>query len=222
MQAGVLSGRQEILTVGRKMRTVSHDIPDSFEPGDSLLVLAPSFATSDPKTCSGLLARDGVGESHVLCVTFTRSPEDHLVNWRRHGNLPERASFVDVDASARSMDAFEKSGGDIGQDDVDVTVSGISSPENLTRLGVRVTNCLEELADDVEDRQIVVCFDSITALLQYVELDQAFRFLHVVTERLADADAVAHFHVDPGAHDDETIETLRSLFDGTWAFEDER
>jgi hypothetical protein len=58
-------------------------------------------------------------------------------------------------------------------------------------------------------------------MLQYVELDQAFRFLHVVTDRLADADAMAHFHVDPGAHDDETIETLTSLFDGAWTFEDE-
>mgnify|MGYP000058940399 CR=1 FL=1 len=203
------------------MRTISQDIPDSFGPGDSLLVLAPSFATSDPKTCSDLLASDGVGESHVLCVTFTRSPEDHLVNWRRHGNLPANASFVDVDASARQLDAFEKSGADIGQDDVDVAVSGISSPENLTRLGVRVTECLAELDDDVEDRQIVVCFDSVTALLQYVELDQAFRFLHVVTERFADADAMAHFHLDPGAHDDETIETLTSLFDGVWAFDEE-
>jgi hypothetical protein len=203
------------------MRTVSHDIPDPFEPGDSLLVLAPSFATSGPKTCSDLLAREEGVESHVLCVTFTRTPEDHLVNWRRHGNLPERASFVDVDASARSMEAFQRSGEEIGQDDVDVTVTQISSPENLTRLGVRVTECLEELTENVGDRQVVVCFDSVTAMLQYVELDQAFRFLHVVTDRFADADAMAHFHVDPGAHDDETLETLRSLFDGVWAFEDE-
>jgi len=220
MQAGVLSGQQEIVTTEWKMGAVSQDIPDSFEPGDSLLVLASSFAVSDPKTCSDLLTPDREGENHVLCVTFTRSPEDHLVNWRRHGNLPEHASFVNVDASARQMDAFQKSGDDIDRDDVDVTTSGIFSPENLTRLGVRVTECLEELADDVEDRQIVFCFDSITTLLQYVELDQAFRFLHVVTERLTETDAMAHFHLDPGAHDDETIEMLRSLFDGVWAFDD--
>mgnify|MGYP000636901952 FL=1 len=202
------------------MRTISQDIPDSFGPGDSLLVLAPSFAVSDPKTCSDLLARDGVGENHVLCVTFMRSPEDHLINWRRHGNLPERASFVDVDASARSMKASQRSGEETGQDDVDVTIEQISSPENLTRLGVRLTNSLAELTESVGDRQVVVCFDSVTAMLQYVELDQAFRFLHVVTDRFEDAGVMAHFHVDPGAHDDETIETLRSLFDGVWTFDE--
>jgi len=203
------------------MRTISQNRPDSFEPGNSLLVLTQSFAVSDPKTCSGLLTRGEVGEIHVLCVTLMRSPEDHLVNWRRHGNLPERASFVDVDVSARSIDTFDKSSDDIGQDDVDVTVNRLSSPENLTKLGVRVTESLDELVDNVKGRQTVVCFDSVTALLQYVELDQAFRFFHVVTDRLADADAMAHFHMDPGAHDDETIETLKSLFDGAWAFDDE-
>lgn len=195
------------------MRTISQDTLDSFGAGDNLLVLSPTFSATEPMTCSDLLTRAGTDREHVLCITFTRSPEDHIVNWRRHENLPERAAFVDVDASPGSNPRLGDGTDYSTTRDVDVTVDRVSSPENLTRLGVRTTNRLDAITDEVGDRQVVACFDSVTSLLQYVDRDQAFRFLHVVTDHLTEAGAIAHFHMDPGAHDDETLETLKSLFD---------
>jgi len=202
------------------MRTITQDTFDTFQRGDSILVLSPTFSETEPATCGDLLFHDSDDERHVLCVTFTRSPEDHLINWRRHGTLPNHAAFVAVDASARSNEARTPEREYEGPEDVEVTVDRISSPENLTRLGVRTTNRLESLTDAVADRQINVCFDSVTSLLQYVDTDQAFRFLHVLTDQLEEAGACTHFHMDPGAHDDETIQTLQTVFDGVYEFED--
>ena len=195
------------------MRTARQEIPDTFEPGDSLLVLSPSFAKEGSEVCSELLSHDGTGDEHVLCVTFTRSPDDHLVNWRRHGAVPERVAFVNVDANG-ARPGFAAGDQDVRATDVDVTLDRVGSPENLTRLGVRTTNRLEELQEGVEDHRIVVCFDSVTELLQYVDVDQAFRFFHVMTDHLAESGALAHFHMDPQAHDDETVDTVKTLFDG--------
>ncbi len=61
--------------------------------------------------------------------------------------------------------------------------------------------------------QTVICFHSLTALIQYADLQRVFRFLHVLTARIDLIDAVAHFHMDPGAHDAQTRNTLVQLFD---------
>jgi hypothetical protein len=58
-----------------------------------------------------------------------------------------------------------------------------------------------------------VCFGSLTKLLQYVDLKTAFRFLHVMTRQVKQVGAVAHFHIAPDAHDEQTLATIQSLFD---------
>ena len=44
-------------------------------------------------------------------------------------------------------------------------------------------------------------------------LQRAFRFLHVVTGRVKTAGGVGHYHLDPEAHDRQTLATLKGLFD---------
>lgn len=200
--------------------TTVGEAAESPDSGDNVLVLAPPF-TRDVFT-TGLNALDpgGSDSERVLCVTFTRSPEDHLAEWRRHlGRTPDRIAFVSVDATARSR---ELSGGTTGgpqSDESGVTVDRIRSAENLTELGIRITNRLDAWSD-ASDPRIVVCFDSVTALLQYVDLERAFRFLHVLTDRFADAGATSYYHMDPDAHDDETIDTLSTLFDAVCEYDD--
>ena len=64
-----------------------------------------------------------------------------------------------------------------------------------------------------ENEHIAVCFNSITSLLQYADLQRGFRFLHVVTGRVKTVGGVGHFHIDPDAHDAQTLATLKGLFD---------
>lgn len=210
--------------MGSQMHTVSQLPCNTFQRGDTLLVLSPTFSGNGPATCSELLAHDENVEEHVLCITFTRSPAGHLVNWRRNGYVPDRATFVHVTASSQSKTGFDAATIDRGPDDTEVSVAQVSSAENLTRLGVRITDRLEAVTDEVTDHDVRVCFDSVTTLLQYVGVDEAFRFLHVLTDRFSAAETRAHFHMDPGAHDEETIQKLLTVFDEVHearAFEDD-
>ncbi|GGL64608.1 hypothetical protein GCM10009039_23180 [Halocalculus aciditolerans] len=44
-------------------------------------------------------------------------------------------------------------------------------------------------------------------------MERAFQFLHVMTVKLSREGAVAHYHLDPDAHDKQTVGTLTQLFD---------
>jgi hypothetical protein len=50
-------------------------------------------------------------------------------------------------------------------------------------------------------------------MLQYVEVETTYEFLHAVTGQLYAADARAHFHVGTNAHDRQTVDSITSLFD---------
>ncbi|QLH76756.1 hypothetical protein HZS55_05310 [Halosimplex rubrum] len=196
------------------MCSVTEQSQTSIRPGDNVLVCCPSFTGAEPRACLDLLTPDGSTDVHALSVLFTQSPGDHVDAWQRiAGAYPTRMRIVAVDADARSDRTDETAG-----PDADRSVERVGSPHNLTRLGIRVADCLDEWDGSAET--VVVCFQSLTTLLQYVDVESAVEFLDVVTERCAATDAVAHYHLDPEAHDDETIDRLSELFETTLRFDD--
>jgi len=197
------------------MCSVTEQSGDPIRPGDNVLVCCPSFTREEPRACLDLLTPEGSTDVHALSVLFTQSPGDHVDTWQRiAGACPTRMRIVAVDA-----DADARSNREVGAADADRAVERVGSPHNLTRLGVRITDYLDEW-DSSTDRRIVVCFQSLTALLQYVDLESAVAFLEVVTARCAATGAVAHYHLDPEAHDEATIDRLSELFETALAFDD--
>jgi len=78
-------------------------------------------------------------------------------------------------------------------------------PGDLTGLGIAIA---ESLGPDT-----AVCFDSLTAMLQYADRERSFQFLHALGERCASAGATAHYHLDPEATDETTVAALSTLVD---------
>jgi hypothetical protein len=92
----------------------------------------------------------------------------------------------------------------------------ISSPSDLTGLGIQIGEFLSEWSAPT-----VLCFDSLTSMLQYVDFETAYEFLHAITGQIHASDARAHFHIDPGAHDQQQIAGITSLFDASVSLEEE-
>jgi hypothetical protein len=169
----------------------------------NVLVLAPSMGAPKRDACHALLTQTPPASTNVLSVTFTKSPTEWIDDWTDHaGEAPARGGIVAVgqaDATARDS-AWQ--------------VATVENPSDLTGIGIELSEVLSTMADAAgEDEALVVCFDSITSLLQYADLQRTFRFLHVVTGRVKTVGGVGHFHVDPEAHTDQEIATLKSLFD---------
>lgn len=177
---------------------------------NSTLLLSSSFAAETEEACTNLLRPGPTGESNVLWISYTKSPDEQLRRWQSHSSdRPAEMGMVSVEDSTRSV-----AGASSGSSDLmgpNKPIETVSSPNDLTGLGIRITEFLTDWEDN--DNRTVVCFDSLTALLQYVELETAYEFLHIITGRMAALDAFAHFHMDPDAHDEQTVESIATLMD---------
>jgi len=169
----------------------------------NVLISAPSFGRRMTSLCHDLVV-SSAGDSAVIGVTYTQSPQSWASGWESAaGRAPDRGAVIGV--------------GDYSVDDGNVdtdrwTLETIENAGDLTGLGIALSDVLAEF-DEATDGRPRLCFDSLTALLQYVDLDRAFQFLHAVTGRVESTDTVGHYHVEPQAHDEQALATIKGLFD---------
>jgi len=204
--------------MAERRETKGDDSPEFSELSDvsNVLLLSSSLGGHGRRTCLDLLSQTPPGETNVLAITFMDSPGDWVDDWMDHvGVPPVRGGIV---ATGRA---------DASVDDPAWAVRTVENPADLTGIGIELSELLSGMATTGDEQHIAVCFDSITSLLQYADLQRAFRFLHVVTGRVKTVGGVGHYHLDPEAHDRQTLATLKGLFDavievdadGSWSVE---
>lgn len=158
--------------------------------GARTVLLAEPAMDRERDRCTSLLV-DRHPEPNVLFVTYTRSPADCVDQLAGH------------DVGRVGVITVGEGGGDPAAD----VTERVSTPSDLTGLGIEIRRFLSEWETPV------VCFDSLTSTLQYVEFETAYEFVHTVTGQVRAAPAYTHVHVDPDAHDDEQVAAITSLFD---------
>ena len=170
------------------------DVIDRVGDVTTTLLCGPSLESDGRECCPELLTAGAAAGRKVLWVTYTRPPGDCVASVP--DDVPVRGVLAVGDAPH-----WETS-----LDDADVEV--VATPADITALGIKPSRFLSGT-----DGELVVCFDSVTAMCQYVEPETAYGFLHTIAVQLYDADATAHFHIDPAAHDEATVDLFASLCD---------
>lgn len=185
------------------------EFPD-LSDASNVLLLAPASGREAQTLCLDTLGQSAPAETNVLAVTYTSGPAEWVDAWNdRVGQSPAGGAIVSI-----------------GQSDTEFnndtwTADTVKSPGDLTGIGIQLSDCLSKLADSADhDESLAMCFDSVTTLLQYADLQRSFRFLHVVTGRVRNADARCYYHFDPDAHDEQAMATLSGLFDATLEYDD--
>lgn len=164
---------------------------------------------SETDTCQPFFSMDPLTEQNVLLISLSHSAED-----RRQAFLagadgkPANMAMI----SSSDEDRQRQSGRHGGSPSSGTAVQVVDDPGDLTRLGITISNELSSWQDN--HNQTLVCFDSVSILLQYAELQRVFRFIHVLQGRLGNIGARTHYHLNPEAHDSQTEATMQSLFDG--------
>lgn len=178
------------------------DVLDRVDDAANVLLLGPSVNEEVDAGCKRMLD-DG---RPMLVVSFSLSPAEWVRRWEnRWTELPARTVLVTTSVP--------------GADDVSIQVEYLSSPGDLTGLGMIISKHLERWHD--EGIAPSVCFDSLTTLLQYDDIHNVYRFLHLITTRLSGAGARAHFHLDPATQDGQTVSTLTSTFSAVAEYDGE-
>jgi len=179
--------------------------------GDAASILLVGGDTPETEAvCSELLSVTSPEETRLLNVTFDDSPDERLDVYRANvGELPAEAGVIAVGEPTRSAAA---QGASInGPSPGRVTVDTVADPSDLTGLAMVIGAYLD--AWDGTEAKPVVCFHSITSLLFHADEARIYRFLHSTTGRLRDVGAVAHYHLDPAAFDESTVNRFSALFD---------
>lgn len=177
----------------------------------NVLLLAPSLGGQGGDVCLDLISQTPPSETNVLTITYTDTPQEWVQDWLDHASVsPVRGGIVSVGQADATVD------------DPSWAVKTVENPSDLTGIGIELSELLSGMATAAsEDEHIAVCFNGITSLLQYADLQRAFRFLHVVTGRVKTVGGVGHYHLDPEAHDPQTLATLKGLFDAVVQVEED-
>lgn len=164
-------------------------------PGESLLVSGP------PMT----------GKYHVMLRLLTATADDVIV------------VSTDTPAATIRQDVHELAG--LPDDSIGVVdcagaqpdetgdaelVRHVSSPENLTQLGIQFT----ALTEQFEDREhVAVGLSSLSTLLMYWDAERVYQFLRVFLDRVRDLSWSCVGVVGSTMHDEQTLHTLYDPFD---------
>jgi hypothetical protein len=192
------------------MSTHPTDNQSENDLGTNILVQTPSMDSTTEQTCTRLLAEGEPPPDRTLWITYTRSPDEKLANWREYGTaaFPPRMGVVVVGDQTRATTTADsgiptQAGGPV--------IRTIGDPTDLTGLSIELNQFFDNWATG--EGRFTICFDSLTPLLVYVSVDRAYHFLHTLTTRVEALDVTAHYHIDPEAHDTQTVNRLTSLFD---------
>lgn len=171
----------------------------------TVLLLAPDAYDRSTDACVTVLDHLGDRIDRAVPVTVSLSAAEWLSLWERGADTgPPIAACVDVDRPTRSTAPSVDADGA-------APVERVVDPTDLEALGRRISDVLQR-ADDAGDR-IGVAVHSLTAVLEHADEPTAFKFVYTLGEVARRVDGIVVFHLDPGAHDDETVETFRIVCD---------
>jgi len=177
-------------------------VDGSVAPGTNLLVVGP------PMTGKRDLAFDVVADG-------CRDGEGGIVVTTKDSARKVQQAFADraPDASLGIVDCVTRQQGMDSEEESDL-VRYASSPNDLTGIGIEFSELLQLFygGRGIERNRTVMY--SLSTLLMYSNLQTVFRFLHVSTGRVQSADGLGLFLVDDTAHDEQTMSTIKQLFDG--------
>lgn len=174
------------------------------EPGTNLLVTGPPL-TGKRQLAMEILATGARNGDGTIIVSARDSAR------RVRAELPAAMGTGPVGI----VDAVTQHLGQTIEDDEQTKYT--SSPQNITAIGVKFSELIQSFYTERTIEQNRVLVDSLTTLLLYANLQTVFRFTHVFTSRIESVNAVGLYTIESTAHDEETLNTMAQLFDGTIA-----
>lgn len=183
------------------------------ERGSNLLVVGSRMPAAHEAACRQFLGEAAMEARRRL---FVLADPCSPATERLPGGDPDRSSVVRYDAASRSAAVASGNATASGAAMVNETaVSERRVEEDLGALGLAVS---EEIADfeaasgGLSPAELRLCFDSLTPLVSEHDPETAFRFLHLLTNRVRTVDGMAHYHLT-AERSNRTVALLEPLFD---------
>jgi KaiC/GvpD/RAD55 family RecA-like ATPase len=179
-------------------------------PGTNLLLEGPALSG---KTDVGYdVLRHGAENGEGSLVVTNRDSAERV--------RAERAALFEHDTPVGLVDCVTKHQGQGSIVDSEM-VQYASSPDDMTGIGIKFSELLQDFYNDLGFKRNRALFVSVSTLLMYSNVQTVFRFLHVFTSRVENAGALGLYVIEADAHDDQATSTLSQLFDGVVRVDDD-
>lgn len=174
------------------------------EPGTNVLVAGPPM-TGKRTLALKILAHGSRHGDGSIVVTTKDGGEDVRESLREMLGRDEGGPLGIVDCVSKQQGINPAQSAEL---------TYASSPKDMTGIGIQLSEFLESFYKERGVQRNRILLHSLSTLLMYSNLQTVFRFLHVFTGRVQSADALGIFVIDSTAHDQQTMSTLKQLFDG--------
>jgi KaiC/GvpD/RAD55 family RecA-like ATPase len=186
------------------MYDLSPVLDATVDPGTNLLVSGPPL--TGKRTLALDILANGTKNGEGAIVVTTKDSANRVLE-----DYASRTSYEDKPVAVVDTVTRQQGVSDIIENE---RVKYTSSPVDMTGIGIKLSEFLQAFYQDrgIEHNRIML--HSLSTLLMYSDLQTVFRFLHVFTGRIQSVDGLGLFCIDASAHDDQTMNTLKQLFDG--------
>jgi len=172
--------------------------------GSNIMLIGPPM--SGKETIINNIVHNGLQAEEAAVIVTTRESGENVLEWYNYNHLEiplERLGIVDCVTKTLGVPTSDTP-----------NIKRASSPVDLTGIGVKISQFLEDFWMKKNIRKTRLCINSLSTILMYSNIQTVFRFLHVFTGRVKAAGAIGIYVVEEGMHDDQAIATLKQLFDG--------
>jgi KaiC/GvpD/RAD55 family RecA-like ATPase len=186
------------------MYDLSPVLDATVDPGTNLLVSGPPLTGKRTLALDSLA--DGVDDGEGAIVVTTKDSAERVLE-----DFSSRTPYEDRPVAVVDTVTRQQGVSDVVEDE---RVKYTSSPVDMTGIGIKLSEFLQAFHQDRGIERNRIMLHSLSTLLMYSDLQTVFRFLHVFTGRIQSVDALGLFCIDSSAHDEQTLNTLKQLFDG--------
>jgi len=178
----------------------------SVRPGTSLLIAGPAMSGKEALAMDVL--KDGAREGEGAVVVTTNDQAAAIVD-------EFKTDVPDIEDSQLGVVDCRGDGSDSQQSGS--YIHHVSSPGDLTGIGIGITKALDGLHKSGRDKGRLALV-SLSTMLTYTDKKTVFKLCHILSSRLDSAGYIGVFTIDSGAHDDQTLQVIKQAFDGLIEF----
>jgi|SRR5659263_363986 len=178
--------------------------------GSNILLICPPMSGKEV-ILRQIMYHGTVNENAIITVT-TRESGAHILEWFHENRLTLplfRIGIVDCVTKNHSAE----------YDNEHIKI--VNGPADLTGIGVRISQFIDEFSTKKNILKIQLHIDSISTILIYSNIGMVYRFLHVFMGRFKGNGGLGICTLDSQMHDKREISILKHLFDYTIEIESE-
>jgi KaiC/GvpD/RAD55 family RecA-like ATPase len=173
--------------------------------GSNIMLIGPPMSGKEVILYYIMYYGAAKNENAVITVT-TRESATNILEWFKEHKLVLPLARIGI------VDCVTKTLGGAAVENENIKIA--SSPVDLTGIGVKISQFFEEYYMKKNIRKTQLHINSLSTILMYSNIQTVFRFLHVFTGRIKATGALGIYTIESGMHDEQSIATLKQLFDG--------